>query len=198
MTKSSEKDGTTKTNILNATLELIKTEGLEKITLRKIAAAADVNLALINYYFGSKDKLINETLKVLLASFQEAFSILDDYSMPPKERFKTFLLHYINSIIVYPELLREMLGKGDISFESQLDYKNFMKTMGLNKIKMTIQEITGVEDSDILTMMMMQIHAAFFFPILMACKQNAPIIWNPIPIEKQIDHLFSHYFAKYS
>jgi AcrR family transcriptional regulator len=198
MTNSSEKDMTTKGYILNATLELIKTNGLDNVTLRKIAALADVNLALINYYFGSKEKLINEALKVLLASFQEHFLILDDHSLPPKERLKTFMVQYVNSVTKYPELLEEILGKGNISFESQFEYKNYMKTLGLNKINATLQEITGEHDSEILTMMMMQIHAAIFFPALMACKKNVPIISNPIPIEEQIDYLFHHYFAIYS
>lgn len=198
MTKSSEKDMTTKGNILNATLNLIKTDGLEKITLRKIAALADVNLALINYYFGSKDRLINEALKMLLASFRETFLILDDHSIPPRERLKTFMVQYVNSVTKHPELLKGILGKGNISFESQLEYKNYMKTSGLNQIKATLQEITGENDSDILTMMMMQIHAAIFFPAMMACKKDVPFVLNPIPIEEQIDYLFKHYFARYS
>lgn len=197
MTKSSEKDMTTKGNILDSTLKLIKTEGLENVTLRKIAALAEVNLALINYYFGSKDKLINEALKALLASFREAFLILDDLSIPPKERLKTFMIQYVNSVLKYPGLVREILGKGNISFESQIEYKNYMKTMGFTRIKETLKEITGEKDQDILSMMMMQIHAAIFFPSLMACKKNVPIVWNPIPIEEQIDYLFQHYFAKY-
>ncbi|WP_144550735.1 TetR/AcrR family transcriptional regulator [Bacillus sp. X1(2014)] len=198
MTKSSEKDRTTKENILNSTLELIKTEGLEYVTLRKIAAAAEVNLALINYYFGSKDKLINEALKVLLASFREAFLILDDHSILPKERLKTFMVQFANSIIKYPELVREILGKGNISFESQFEYKEYMQTMGFTKIIATLQEITGEKDQDVLVMMMRQIHAAIFFPTLMACKKNVPIDWNPIPIGDQIDYFFLHYFSKYS
>ncbi|MEH7306516.1 TetR/AcrR family transcriptional regulator [Neobacillus drentensis] len=196
MTKSSEKDRTTREKILNSTLELITTEGLENVTLRKIAAAAEVNLALINYYFGSKDKLINEALKVLLASFREAFLILDDHSIPPKERLKTFMIQYANSIIKYPELVREILGKGNISFESQFEYKDYMQTMGLTKIIATLQEITGEKDHDVLVMMMMQIHAAIFFPSLMACKKNVPIDWNPIPIGEQIDYFFQHYFSE--
>ncbi|OKL36603.1 TetR/AcrR family transcriptional regulator [Domibacillus mangrovi] len=197
MTKSSENDFTTKGNILNSALELIKTEeGLENITLRKIAALANVNVALINYHFGSKDKLINEALKVLLASFRETFLILDNLSIPPKERLKAFMVQYVNSVLKYPGLVRE-IGKGNISFESQFEYKNYMETTGFTIIKDTIKEITGEKNPDILFMMMMQIHAAIFFPSLMACKKNVSFIWNPIPIEEQIDYLFEHYFAKY-
>ncbi|MFT8321313.1 MAG: TetR/AcrR family transcriptional regulator [Bacillus sp. (in: firmicutes)] len=198
MNKSSEKDRTTKDNILNATVQLIKMDGLETVTLRRIAAAADVNLALINYYFGSKDKLINEALKVMLASFQEAFIILDNFSISPKERLKTFLIQYMNSIKSYPELMKELLGKGNISFDSQYEYKNYMKTMGLNKIKATLEEITGEKNSDMLTMMILQMTAATFLPTLMSCKKNIAIVWNPIPAEDQIDFFLEHYLAKYS
>ncbi|WP_445506282.1 TetR/AcrR family transcriptional regulator [Niallia sp. 03190] len=198
MNTSSEKDKTTKENILYATIELIKAEGLEKVTLRKIAAAGDVNLALINYYFGSKDKLVNEAIKVMLASFREAFCILDDQSKAPKERLKTFLVQYTNSVKKYPELMKELLGKGNISFESQVEYTNFMKTMGLNKIKATLKEITGENDSNILTMMMMQIFGATFLPTVLSCKKHTSIVWNPIPIEEQIDFFFEHYLSKYS
>lgn len=46
--------------ILQTTLELIKNEGIEQVTVRKIANRANVNAALINYHFGSKDKLLND------------------------------------------------------------------------------------------------------------------------------------------
>ncbi|WP_040205985.1 TetR/AcrR family transcriptional regulator [Neobacillus jeddahensis] len=198
MNNNSEKDMTTKGNILNATLELIKTDGLENITLRKIAALAGVNLALINYYFGSKDKLINEALKIQLASFRKHFLILDEYSLSPKDRLKTFLVEYVNSVIKYPELIKEILGKGTITFESQFEYQNYMKTSGINKIKATLQEITGEQDSDKLTMMLMHILPSVFFPAMIACKKDVPFVRNAIPIERQIDHLFQHYFARYS
>lgn len=197
MSKGSEHANTTKENILNTTLELITTEGLENVTLRKIAASANVNLALINYHFGSKDKLVNEALKRLIASLKKLFIILDDFSMPPKERLKTFMIQHATSVLQYPALVREVFGKGDVIFESQFEFKDYMKTMGVNKIKDTLKEITGEEDSDTLSMMMVQLHAAIFFPSLMACKKNAPLDWKQIPIEAQIDYLFEHYFAKY-
>ncbi len=69
-------------------MEFIKDEGFESVTIRKIAALSDTNIALVNYHFGSKEKLISETIKVLLISFQGAFSILDDINVPAKERLK--------------------------------------------------------------------------------------------------------------
>lgn len=189
---------TTKQNILQATLDLIKTEGADQVTLRKITAAANVNLALVNYHFGSKDNLINEALKLLLTTFQENFSVLDDTSLPPKDRLKAFLLQYVDSVLQYPGLLHEVLGKGRITFESRQDFTGFMKTTGFSKITGVLEEITGETNPDILFIMMMQINAAVLFPLVLARQikqlENRP---GKEIVERQIDILFDHYFAKY-
>ena len=46
----------TKDRILNSTLYIIGKEGFQNVTIRKIAATADVNVASINYYFGEFQK----------------------------------------------------------------------------------------------------------------------------------------------
>ena len=50
----------TRTAILNAAEKLYADRGFGEVTLRDIVAAADVNLAAVNYHFGSKDELIAE------------------------------------------------------------------------------------------------------------------------------------------
>jgi AcrR family transcriptional regulator len=50
----------TRTAILNAAERLYADRGFGEVTLRDIVAAADVNLAAVNYHFGSKDELIAE------------------------------------------------------------------------------------------------------------------------------------------
>jgi AcrR family transcriptional regulator len=49
-----------RTSILDAAEDLFAREGPAAVTLRSIAAAADVNIAAVNYYFGSKEKLFEE------------------------------------------------------------------------------------------------------------------------------------------
>ena len=50
----------TRTAILHAAERLYAERGFGDVTLRDIVAAADVNLAAVNYHFGSKDELIAE------------------------------------------------------------------------------------------------------------------------------------------
>src|SRR5436190_14230620 len=50
----------TRTSILSAAERLYADRGFGDVTLRDIVAAAGVNLAAVNYHFGSKDELIAE------------------------------------------------------------------------------------------------------------------------------------------
>ncbi|MFB6647601.1 TetR/AcrR family transcriptional regulator [Bacillus toyonensis] len=186
----------TKARILNTTLELIKKEGFERVTIRKIAALSDVNIALVNYHFGSKEKLISETIKVLLISFQGTFSILDNITVPAKERLKIFLLDYVLVIRQYPELVRKIIAMGTTVFTSQYEYGDFLKRLGFSKVKNILSEITNETDQEILMMMTVQIFGSVFLPALMMPILESGADIRVLPIENQIDFLFERYFYK--
>ncbi len=52
----------TKERILDAAEALFMEHGFEATSLRSITAAADVNLAAVNYHFGSKEELFQAVL----------------------------------------------------------------------------------------------------------------------------------------
>ncbi|MGY2613382.1 TetR/AcrR family transcriptional regulator [Bacillus pretiosus] len=182
-------------NSVNTTLEFIKDEGFESVTIRKIAALSDTNIALVNYHFGSKEKLISETIKILLISFQDTFSILDDIKVPAKERLKIFLLDYVLVIRQYPELVRKIIAMGTTVFTSQYEYGDFLKRLGFSKVKNILSEITNETDQEIL-MMIVQIFGSIFLPELMMLILESGADIRILPVEKQIDFLFERYFYK--
>ena len=186
----------TKKKILNTTLELIKKEGFEKVTIRKIATLLDINIALVNYHFGSKEKLISEAIRVLLISFQGTFSILDNITVPAKERLKIFLLDYVLVIRQYPELVRKIIAMGTTVFTSQYEYGDFLKRLGFSKVKNTLSEITNETDQEILMMMTVQIFGSIFLPTLMMPILESGADIKVPSVEKQIDFLFERYFYK--
>src|ERR1700712_2452280 len=49
-----------RTRILDTAEDLFAKAGPAAVTLRSIAAAAETNVAAVNYYFGSKEKLFEE------------------------------------------------------------------------------------------------------------------------------------------
>jgi len=52
-----------KTHIMEAAIELFAEKGFEGTSIRDLATKADVNVAMINYYFGSKEKLFECMVK---------------------------------------------------------------------------------------------------------------------------------------
>lgn len=61
----------TKERILSAAEELFARHGFAGASLRQVTAAANVNLAAVNYHFGSKDNLINEVFRRRLDELTE-------------------------------------------------------------------------------------------------------------------------------
>ncbi|MBA3987792.1 MAG: TetR family transcriptional regulator [Idiomarina sp.] len=62
----------TKDKILNAAERLFAEQGFEHTSLRQITSIADVNLASVNYHFGSKKALIQAVMERYHAAFMPA------------------------------------------------------------------------------------------------------------------------------
>ena len=70
------KTNETREKIIAETIQLIReSKGLsENITIRKIAKHADVGVGLVNHYFGSKEKLIEECVQRIIRGVISAFN----------------------------------------------------------------------------------------------------------------------------
>lgn len=195
---------TTKEKILSATLELIKAEGLEGVTIRRIAALAGTNVALVNYYFGSKEKLISESLKIQLHSFRAAFSAFDETDLPPLRRMKNFLLSYTSSLREHPELIKRLIGREHI-FESQTEYAEFLKLQGFEKLSATMEEIIGPSSRELRVLMIQQMFGAILSPIVKTgfkrdcdhSERTHEMFRVTATVEEQIDLFLNHYFHSY-
>lgn len=62
--------------IIESALKLFSTKGFEGTSVREIAADADVNVAMINYYFGSKEKLFESVVEYRALFLKGLFSDL--------------------------------------------------------------------------------------------------------------------------
>lgn len=58
--------------ILEAAIEVLARDGIAETTTRKIAAEAEVNQAMLRYYFGSKDDLLFAVLQEMMRQTREA------------------------------------------------------------------------------------------------------------------------------
>jgi AcrR family transcriptional regulator len=98
--RSSDKKKTvteSKERILGAAVTLFARQGYGNTGLRELAAAADVNLAMINYFFGSKKKLLKEILDIFFSGYLE----IARREMNGKDELPVKLQRLIHSVINY-------------------------------------------------------------------------------------------------
>lgn len=97
-------------------------------------------------------------------------------------------------ILQYPELVSRIIAMGTAPFASQQEYGEFLQTMGFQKVRATLQEITQESDPDKLMMMLTQLFGAIFLPALMKPILESGAGVTVAPIEEQVNFLFDHYF----
>jgi len=94
--------------IVMSTIQCIEKYGLEHVTTRRITEMSGVNVAAINYHFGSKDNLIKAVLKITL---DEGFvNNINDYneewSSHTYHALENFLKDTLTGMMNYPNLTK--------------------------------------------------------------------------------------------
>ena len=102
----------TKERILGAAESLFATHGFAGASLRQVTAAAKVNLAAVNYHFGSKDKLIEEVFRRRLDELNtRRLGALGRLAQKPETTLEAVLEAYIG-----PALDLSRTGGGGAAF----------------------------------------------------------------------------------
>ena len=92
-----------KSSILNVALELFGHKGFEGTSVREIALKSKVNLAMINYYFGSKEKLFESVVELKTTFLKEIFQkLIDDPDLSPIAKLDVVIDSYITRIFGNP------------------------------------------------------------------------------------------------
>lgn len=180
MEKTLNDTASTRDKILHATLKIIGKEGFQNITIKKIADLAEVNIAAVNYHFGSKSNVINEAIKVLNRTRMKCFEILDQKNMPPEERLRKFLLNYVEGALEYPDVFRNFIYSAINNCLDNNDNIVLLKKENFDKIKSTISEVGLDIDSEVLMMRLVQIIGCIQLPILLGehMKQMSGMDFN--------------------
>ncbi len=107
----SDKNGTRQL-ILESVATCIEKYGIDKVTTRKIAVEAGTNIASINYYFRSKDQLIDEAMSMTINHMLEDVSkSLDDTAQPFDAALKNVFIYLLNGCLLFPGISRAHLYK---------------------------------------------------------------------------------------
>ncbi len=125
----SEKDPTTEEKIKEAARKVFHKKGYAGTRTRDIAEEAGVNLALLNYYFRSKEKLydiiMEETMQLF---FQSMKGLINNESTSLHEKLKDFTNQYIDFLSSHAGLPIFILN------EIQMNPKGLSERMGLQQV----------------------------------------------------------------
>lgn len=88
--------------ILDRTLYLIGKMGSLNVPIRAIAKEAGVNVASINYYFRSKEELINKTKEFYIENVESTIKPLQDETLSDHEKLHAFCENVMDYCIRFP------------------------------------------------------------------------------------------------
>ena len=88
-----------KEQILNAAIQLFAEKGFEGSSIRDIASSADVNIAMINYYFGSKEKLFEALVQTKASNTRIVLDeIANDKTISSLEKIDRIIDAYVERL----------------------------------------------------------------------------------------------------
>ena len=95
----------TRQGIIDAALAILRDEGLNKVTMRRLAEALDTGPASLYVYVRNAADLHAQILDALLAAVSEARPAEGTW----RDRLKQLLTHYMLVLFAYPEIARMTL-----------------------------------------------------------------------------------------
>ncbi len=139
----------TKEKILHYAESLFTGKGYNSTTMRDISRAAKVNLALINYYFSSKEELYKELIKAKIKPKIEMLEkISESNNISPVDKFskifETYEIFYENNKNLPPLIAREVVSNTEIS-------KWFHKNIIAKELKLIKKVFEEAQKSGIIT-----------------------------------------------
>ncbi|MFC4232623.1 TetR/AcrR family transcriptional regulator [Parasediminibacterium paludis] len=127
-----------KQHIMSHAMQLFADKGFEATSIRDLAKVADVNVAMVNYYFGSKEKLMEAIIEEKAGYMKDRIEELNANTSISEIAKVNFLIEdYVNRIVSNPNfhklLYKELMGINRESLNQTLtetlsrNTKNFAK-----------------------------------------------------------------------
>ncbi|MEZ4787277.1 MAG: TetR family transcriptional regulator [Flavobacterium haoranii] len=108
--------------IIDKSEKLFAEKGFDGTSIRDIAKAADINIAMISYYFGSKEKLLEAIVYYRISALKLLLNSLTTEEIHPLEKINRLIEFYISRIhqnkTIYQIIHHEISNnKRDFDFE---------------------------------------------------------------------------------
>jgi len=127
--------------IMEKALEVFAEKGFDSASVRDIAHRADVNVAMISYYFGSKEKLLEAIFLSHTSNMtQKIEAIIHSKTYDPLEKVDLLIDTYVNVIIENKTFHRLMMREQVLIKDGPLyNYIREMKIQNRNLIEVAVK-----------------------------------------------------------
>ncbi|WP_027398688.1 TetR family transcriptional regulator [Anaerovorax odorimutans] len=111
MSEKNPKEISIQDKIIEAAIPLFAMKGFTGVSVRELAKAANVNLALISYYFNGKENLYKHILTTQFEIISNSLTIIRKEELLADEKMQLFTNNMIRLHKEYPHLLRLTLNE---------------------------------------------------------------------------------------
>jgi AcrR family transcriptional regulator len=127
--------------ILEVAEKLFGEHGFDGTSIRDISKKANINIAMISYYFGSKELLLEALIKYKTSGIKEQLEGLSEEKLEPVAKINKLIELYINRINYNKGIYRIMHFELSSKKNSTIfDYFTDLKKANLKSLEQIIQE----------------------------------------------------------
>lgn len=135
--------------ILDRALYLFGKSGTTNVPIRSIVREAGVNVSAINYYFGSKDNMLNYIKEFYLENILQAYAPLYDDSLSDEEKLIKCSNEIIEYCLRYPGVLVMNKEATATKEKSEMDIKIIERSNEENKkLYSTLKKVLNCSDEE--------------------------------------------------
>jgi AcrR family transcriptional regulator len=183
----------TQSRIIATAVDMIGRQINLNFTIREIAEKAGVNIASVNYYFRSKDNLINEVERHFINEISLTYEELKKSGQDPNEQIRKWAMKTMESLMEYPGIIFLIVTRL-LSDRSDKAVITEMLDMIEQNLVPFLKKLTEKNDKSTVSIKIMQLLSGVIAPMLFyygAGKTFNLDITDKDERLKYIDHLVS-------
>lgn len=162
------KDSSTEDRILEAAKEVFMHYGLYGARMQDIADKANINKALLHYYFRSKEKLFDAVFEGALEKYFAQMTVMSDTSLPLHERAFQYIDNIFQFYTEYPQMSMFIIKEISVNpemFKQKVErLKRTPNSMLIPTLK-TAMENGEIEEMDAV-IFLVNLHSLCAYPFL--------------------------------
>ena len=110
----SKQGNATRLKLMETARELFIAKGVDRVGVREIATKAGVNLSLMNYYFQSKENLLEQIFETSIKEDGQRLRQILNTDKPLEQKIKEYVYEYIEVLSNDPLLVPFVLDRKSV------------------------------------------------------------------------------------